>query len=138
MAIATISEIRQGLANRLKAAFPTGWNIQPYVLSNPVGPTMDVMPDRIQYDRAMQGKADTLWFIIRVTVPSAVDQGMQKNIDALLDPRSSTSIKAAVESDKTLGGKVSYAVVRECSGYKLYETGGAPVLGSEFSVEVMT
>jgi hypothetical protein len=137
---ATIADIRAGLKTRLTAAYPTGWNIQAYVQSNPTGPSMYVMPMKGVYDRAMQGAIyDQLWFAIRAFVPATTDFGMQKKLDGLMDSSSTTAMKNAIEADITLGGKVSWAVLRNWGNYDLYASSGAlSSLGVEFQVEVYT
>ena len=55
----------------------------------------------------------------------------------MLAPTGATSVKAAVESDRTLGGVVESLRVTQCSGYQTYTLpGDRQVLGAEWTVEI--
>jgi hypothetical protein len=82
--------------------------------------------------------ADTWHLTVRVYAAANLDRGAQVKLDALMAPSGSSSVKAAVESDRTLGNVVNDAHVVRCSGYRVYERGGqAALLGAEWLVEVI-
>lgn len=132
----TLTQIREGLAANLAAI--DGCQVSAYMLSNPTPPTVHVYPGDIDYDLAMHRGLDKWTLTVQAFVGMVSDQGAQVKLDAFLAPSGATSVKAAVESDKTLGGLVSDLQVVSCSGYRVYarESGG-PVLGAEWTVEVL-
>lgn len=152
MSAVTIDEIRAGIVANLEAAnLPTigslSWNIQPYFNSTLTTPLIALRIDPIAYDMAMQGGLDQVMFCCYALIGAGIDVTMQKNLDLLMDPRSDSSIKKAVEkldnapanNRATLGGIVSQVVVRGCNGQREYEArGGGILLGTEFQIEVWT
>jgi hypothetical protein len=66
-------------------------------------------------------------------VPSAITD----RIYAYMAPTGTESVKAAVETDKTLGGVVDSARVTRHEEPGFYDYGGTTLLGVEFTIEVM-
>ena len=143
MPSSTMAQIRSAFAAALEAVFqptdPDGqWQVSAYLLAQPALRSIDVQPTGVEYDLAMAGGYDRLTFKIRAMVPTTSDVGQQDLIDAMIDPGSATSMKKAVEADRSLGGTVSYVRVMNASDYKLYDVQGAtPWLGIEWEVEVI-
>jgi len=129
----TVSEIRAGLAANL--ATITGTQIVSYQLSNPTTPSIAVFPAGVDYNQAMARGLDKWTFTVQAIVSASVDQNGQQLLDSYLAPTGSTSIRAALESDRTLGGKVQNVQVTRVSGYTLFGD-TPPVLGAEWTVEV--
>lgn len=132
--MASLSEIRAGLAANLGAL--RGFQIFPYVLSNPTPPVAWVRPSSdtfVEYHRAM-GALDNWHMVVQVYVSTTADIGAQKKLDALID-----SIKGVIESDKTLGGVAQDVFLESGSGYLEYaRPDGTTALGAEFSVLVIS
>ena len=78
----------------------------------------------------------TVDFSVLVLVSRADDRSGQKALDGYMTPTGTTSIKAAIETDRTLGGEVSSAAVVGWSEPQEYEIAGISYLGVEFTVEV--
>lgn len=140
---ATLAQIRAGLKANLDLVYTDPWTVTATTPTSPNPPAIDIQPAHpvaIEYDRSMGGGADCIYLVVRAISQQGTDVDWQTLLDTLMDPRSSTSIKAAVEADKTLGGVVSWCRVLKCSGYHSYQLKGAlePVMGVEFTVEVMT
>lgn len=134
--MASLTDIRVALADNLSSI--AGLQQSAYMLSNPTPPTAEVMPSSIRYDRSMARGLDTHNLTVRVLVGQSSDRGAQKRLDGFLAGSGATSIKAAIESDTTLGGAASDLRVMECSGYRVYgREGNASVLGAEWQVEVV-
>lgn len=129
----TVSDIRAGLAANL--ATITNTQVTAYILANPMPPAIMVAPGETQYDQAFNRGHDLWTFTVQVLVGAAADQGAQATLDAYLAPSGSGSIKTAIESDQTLGGKVLNLQVTQCSGYRLYGD-NPPVLGAEWTVQI--
>lgn len=136
MAGPTLMVIREKLAEQVFEK--TGLRISPYMVARPQPPQAHIVPGEISYDRAMARGIDSLVLVIQVFVAVVSETSAQKRLDAYLAPSGSDSIKAAVEADRTLGGVVADASVVSASGYRVYEIGGrAPVLGAEWTVEIL-
>lgn len=135
--MATFAQIRAGLKANLDAIVDV--QVSDYMLSNPSPPTIQVFPEAVTYHQAMGNGMDAKRFTVQAFVGLTSDVGAQKKLDTWLDDSGSTSVKAAIEADRTLGGFVDDTTVIEASGYKVYALEGArgPVLGCEWTVEII-
>ena len=129
----TVTQIRSGLAANL--ATVTGAQILSYQLANPTTPSIAIFPAGTQYNQAFNRGIDQWTFTVQAIVSIAVDQNGQQQLDAYLAPTGATSIRAAIESDRTLGGVALNLVVESASGYTLFGD-TPPVLGAEWTVQV--
>lgn len=138
--MATSASIRAGLASNLSAI--TDCQTSAYVLANPTVPVLYIKPDPeegVVYDASM-GRGHDVWrFLITGYVGNPSDIGAQKNLDEWVDSSGATSVKAAVESDRTLGGVADFVRVVDCTGYSEYAVAGLnhTVLGAVWTVEVL-
>lgn len=129
------ANIRAGLATRVDTI--SGIRSNAYIKGNIVPPCAEVEPGPIDYDAAMARGGDDIVFTVRVMVGEPTDIGAQKKLDAYMAGSGSSSVKAAIEGDRTLAGAAGDVRVRRNSGYRLYERGGSPVLGAEWEVLVL-
>ena len=74
-------------------------------------------------------------FTISVLAGRVSERNAQSRLDSYIDPGAAT-IKTAVESDKTLGGKVFDVRVSEMSNIGAVNLGETIYLGADFSVQV--
>ena len=137
--MSVIADIRAGLANNLRSI--KGVQVSAYILSNPTLPTLWVRPAPegfVSYHQSMGGVEE--WrFHVQAYFGISSDIGAQKALDQLLASTGPTSVKAAIESDPTLGGIVAQAVVEDCLGYQEYaRPDGASAFGAEWRVRVIT
>jgi len=132
--MASFTDIVEGLAANLASI--AGLNEHAYILSSPALPAVEVFPQAGVYDRTFQRGLDSLTFTVRVLVATTTDQGAQRALYSFMDPYGATSIKAAVESDATLGAAAEDVHVTGWSQPQLFDRGGIPALGVEFQVEV--
>lgn len=139
--IATPRQIREGIRDNLKAI--KGLQVNAYPISNPTPPSCYVASGPTQYDLTMGRGLDKPQFIVVVFVALNHDLGAQELLDEFAQPQGARSVKAAVETDKTLGGIVGGLRVTEFSGTRSYTfdtlttgTQRPPVIGGEFTVEV--
>ena len=136
-----LADIRAGIAANLATlqGAPDNVQISAYMLANPTPPTLQVMgPDEIDYDQAMSRGMDEWRIIVQGFVGAATDEGSQVNLDEWLAPFGALSVKAAIESDRTLGGAVMDSYVESASGYKLYTLDSQfQVLGAEWIVRLL-
>jgi hypothetical protein len=141
-----IGAICEGLAHNLSGL--SGVQVSAYLLANPTPPACEIEPGTIKYDRAFGRGLDELSFIVRMFVGMTSDIGAQKRLYPFLAASGETSVKAAVESDCTLGGIVDDLQVQHCTGLKLFvrevssPKGGrgsvqGPLLGAEWTVQIL-
>lgn len=140
----TLTQIRTGLATNLQSLIGTSeLQVSAYMLANPTPPTIHLYPGgqetAIEYDLAFGRGLDRWSFTVQAFVPlSSADTDSQQTLDAYIAPAGAQSVKAALESDSTLGGLVANVNVVSCTGYRVYvREGGTPVLGAEWLVEVL-
>lgn len=130
-----MKQIREGLAGRLGTI--AGWQVSAWMLSSPTPPCMYVVPGETSYDLAMQRGLDGQEMRIVALAGLSSEIGAQLKLDELLAKSGATSLKAAVEGDRTLAGVVSDLLVTGASGYRTYaQPGGQAYLGCEWAVTV--
>jgi len=135
--VAALADIRAGIAANIRASFPdaqcTGYNI-----ANALAPAFEVELDRIVYDRAMSRGLDEWFFTIRGFAASGTDKASQMRLDPWLSSTGAESVKAALESDRTLGGKVSDAHVVGMAKMAVFTAAGSTDLfGAEWTLRVL-
>jgi hypothetical protein len=132
--VSTISGIRTGLATRL--ATITGLRTSSYIPDQINPPVAVVMPSKITFDRAMHRGLDEYEFTVMVLVGRADERVAQTLLDDYCNPTGTSSIKTAVEGDRTLGGVVSDLRVTEMRGISPVLVGDTTYLTAEFVVSV--
>src|SRR5215475_8394271 len=119
--MASISAIRAGLAANLSTILDV--QVSAYTLAQPTPPGLQILPPGVQYDRTMQGSAtsatrhalDDWTFMVQGFVALTTDIGSQVLLDQMCAPSGVNSVKAALESNRTLNGIVSDLHVEEQS-----------------------
>lgn len=142
MAAPTIQQIREGIATNLASIDDV--QASAYQLGNATPPMFEVQLGwkhdglrSIDYDKTFRRGLDALNFTVRAMVGLVSDIGAQQRLDRFISPSGSESVKAAVETDQTLGGKVHDLRVSEFAGpFSYRREGGAPLWGGEWHVEV--
>ena len=130
--MAVMSELRVALAEAMSDV--PNLRTSATVPDAPRPPIAVVMPDRIVYDLNARRGADTYFFTVMLLVGRADDRAAQNNLDGyLVGPN---SIKAAIESDRTLGGKANTCRVTEMNNYASMPVGDTMYLAAQFVVEV--
>jgi hypothetical protein len=130
-----ISAVRAALAANLSAI--TGMQVSPYMLSNPTPPAAHVFPAEVEFDRAMGRGLDFMVFTLQVLAGTVSNEQAQRDLDAYLVGSGPTSVKEAIESDKTLGGACEDLRVIGATGYRtIVQEGQAPVLVCDWRVEL--
>lgn len=92
------------------------------------------------YDATMGRGTDTLTLILRGIVQVGDTVEAQQNMDSWLDPTGSTSVKALIEADRTLGGLVDDLRVTSVRGHLRLSSEDAPnaqYLCSEWTLDVI-
>lgn len=131
--MASVGELRTALATAMGSV--PNLRTSATVPDNPRPPIAVVMPERIAYDLNARRGADTFFFSILLIVGRADDRAAQNSIDAFLV--GDNSVKAAIESDRTLGGKANTCRVTEMTNYSSLSIGEVLYLSAQFTVEVV-
>jgi hypothetical protein len=134
----TLADLRVALAANLETI--PGCQVSPYMLGSPTLPCLYVVPGDpgTTYDSTMVRGLDEWTLSIVALTGSANDQGAQMLMDEFLAPTGISSVKAAAESDRTLGGIAADLQVTQASGYRyLIREGGSTTLWVQWTVEVI-
>lgn len=93
--------------------------------------------DFLTYDVTLDGK-DDYELIVKILVGAEVTRTAQTELLSYLDRSGSTSIRAAIYGDRTLGGVVSDLKVVSAHGYGDVEWAGVVYFGAELALSVWT
>jgi hypothetical protein len=132
--MASVSELRTGIATNL--ATITGLRTSAFMPDNPNPPIAVVMPSSISYDDSFNRGMQTYIFNVLVIVGRVDERTAQSNLDGFVSSTGSSSIKLAVERDKTLGGKAFDTRVTEMRNYGQLSIQDILYLTGEFTVLV--
>lgn len=128
-----ISDLRRGLADNLQTI--KGLRVVE-TLPDVVNPPMAMLGlDKIMYNRQNNAAMSEYTFKVTVVVGRVVERVAQNSLDLYVSPGAG-SIKAAIESDKTLGGNAYDVFISELSAYGAIQVNGIDYLSAEFSVQV--
>lgn len=132
--MASISELRAGIATNL--ATITGLRTGATIPENVNPPFAIVAPSSMTYHMAMRNGMTTYNFVITLVVSRADARSGQNALDAFCSSTGSSSIRSAVESDRTLGGKAFDCVVTQMRNYGSLAIGDNTYLAAEFDLTV--
>lgn len=132
--MATLSELRTGIAENL--ATISGLRVSSFVPDNPNPPMAIVTPQNIEYHKSFNNGFNTYNFVISVFVGRVSDRVSQNSLDAYCNPTGSSSIKSAIESDRTLSGRCFDLVVSDMRNYGSVIIGDNTYLTAEFDCAV--
>jgi hypothetical protein len=130
-----LTDLRTGLATRL--ATISGLRSSAYIPDNPQPPVAVVMPGRIQYDTAFGRGSDEYSFTIMLIVGRVADRASQTTLDGYCESSGSRSVKAAIEGDRSLGGKALDCRVTEMTNQGSLAIGDVTYHTAEFNVSVI-
>ena len=132
--MATVSQLRAGLATNL--ATISGLRTSALIPDAPQPPIAVVIPNAISYDTTFHRGFDTYTYTITLIVGRQSDRTAQTTLDGYCDPTGATSVKTAIESDKTLGGNAQTLRVTDMSTYGSMTIADTVYLIADFSVTV--
>lgn len=89
-----------------------------------------------KFDVVMGDGADDWEYAVTVFIPYTDPELAQAQMSDYVKRTGPTSIKAAIEGEKTLGGVVDFAHVREALEEEIRQVGGVPHLAVEFVIEI--
>ena len=132
--MASISAIRSGLATRL--ATITGLRSGATIPDNVNPPYAIVTPSTVNYHRAFNNALSTYNFTVMVVVGRVSERTSQNSLDAYCSPTGASSIRVAIEGDKTLGGVVYDTIVTGMRNYGSVTIAENVYLAAEFDIAV--
>jgi hypothetical protein len=132
--VASITDLRTALATNL--ATITGLRTSAEMPDNPNPPIAIVRPTAVEYNQAMRKGLTKYSFAVVVIVGRAEERTAQRNLDAYCSSTGTSSIKTAVETDRTLGGNAYDCQVTEMRNYTPIQLNEGTYLAAEFAVDV--
>lgn len=131
----SVSDIRDGLATNL--ATIAGLRTSADLPDNPSPPIAVVQLNNISYNEAFQNGLVFYNFTVTVIVGRVSERTAQNRLNAFASTGAG-GIKAAVESDKTLGGDAFDVRLIEMTSLGAITLGETQYMACEFSVQVLS
>ncbi len=127
----SLADIREAIAAAIQDAFP---GVQALARMGQVNaPAAVVEPERIDFHDA-SFLAPLYRFRVTILVALNDVDGAWRQLDAYADP--ATGVRAALESDHTLGGVVGDCTVMSADLFQPYDVGDSTYLGARFLIDV--
>jgi hypothetical protein len=130
----TIANMRAGIAKNMRDNIP-GLRVAETIPDQPNPPMAVISLETVNYDQTFQRGMTEYIFTVSVLAGRVSERTAQARLDSYIDPGSAT-VKTAIESDKSLGGKVFDVRVSEMSNIGAVNLGETVYLGADFRVEV--
>ena len=128
-----IAEIRAGLAANI--ATISGLRVYAEVPDNPSPPVAVISLNNITYDLDFKRGMSVYNFTVMIIVSRVAERDAQQKLDVYAG-NGSSSIKTAVQSDRTLGGSAFDCRLSEMSTVGSVTIGEATYLAADFAVQV--
>lgn len=129
----SIQQIRQGVANNI-ATIP-GLRTSVDIPENPSPPIAVIALESVDYDQAFAGGLTEYNFVVTVLASRASERAAQSRLDAYVSTGSS-SVKKAIESDKSLNGQAFDVRVTRMTNIGTVSLGEISYLAADFAVTV--
>lgn len=132
--MASITELRSGIATNLAtiSGLRTGATIPDNV--NP--PFAIISPSTAEYHQTYHNGLTRYSFTVTLVVGRVSERSAQNALDAYCSASGSSSVRGAIESDKTLGGKAYDCIVSGMRNYGSISLGDNTYLAAEFDLVV--
>lgn len=132
--MASITDLRAGLATRLATISGLRTTTETPDTINP--PVAIINVGTVNYDRAFQQGLDEYNFVVTVIVGRVGIRSAQRLLDSFVSPTGASSVKLAIELDRTLGGNCDSLRVTDMRNYGSLVVGEITYLAAEFNVVV--
>ena len=133
--MADIQQLRTALCNNL--ATITGLRTSVDIPDNPNPPVAIVQLVRVEYHQDFRNGMSEYTFAVQVLVGRVDERSAQRNLDAYCSSDSTSSVRGAIESNRSLGGYAYDCVVTEMSSYGSVIVNDTTYLAAEFAVRVL-
>lgn len=132
-----IADLRQGIAQNLSKI--VGLRTAETIPDNPNPPIAVVSLNKVAYNKTFQTSAgfSEYDFTVTVIVSRVSERNAQEKLDAYCAPTGATSIKAAIEADRTLGGAAYDVRVTDLTAYGTISIADVNYLSGEFMLTVL-
>jgi hypothetical protein len=130
----SIADMRAGIAKNIRDNIP-GLRVSETIPDSPSPPIAVISLGAVNYDQTFQRGMTEYNFTVSVLAGRVSERNAQSRLDSYIDPGSAT-IKTAIETDKSLGGKVFDVRVTEMSNIGAVNLGETIYLGADFGVRV--
>jgi hypothetical protein len=130
----TLTEIRDGIATNLLTVL--GLRSSGVIPAQVNPPYAIITPENVEYHKSFNNGLNTYSFTITLVVGMADSRTAQNKLDDYCSPTGSSSIKSAIESNKTLSGKVFDLIVTDMRNYGSTTIGETTYLAAEFTCVV--
>ena len=134
--MATLTEIRAGIASALSAI--PGMRSGAYLPDNPTPPFALVEPLTADYHSTYGNGMVQFEFKITVVVQRSSERTAQGMLDGFVANTGTSSVRQALELDRTLGGKVFDAKVSGATSIGAITISETTYLAAEFNLVVLT
>lgn len=131
---ATVSEAATGIKNQLNTI--AGLRCFDYIPDNFQPPMAMVAIDSVEYHQAFGGGDPVYNFNVTVVVARTAERNAFLRLDGFLSWDSPTSIRAAIEADKTLNGTIQNCFVPSAGDISAIQINDATYLSVVFNVIV--
>jgi len=131
---ATVTQVATGLATNLSTI--TGLRTSAYQPEQLNTPLAFPILNTVTFHKAMGGGDVTMDWTITVLVGRYTDRTAFATLDGYLSYSGATSVRAAIESDKTLGGVCQTLVVSSAADISSVNAADAEFLQIQFTVQV--
>ena len=128
-----ISNLRAGLTANLQSI--SGLRVYATLPDVVNPPSALISLEKIAYNQQNSKAMSEYTFKVTVILGRVSERTAQQNLDLLVAPGAG-SIKAAIESDRILGGYAFEVFVPELSAYGAISVNGIDYLSAEFSIQV--
>ena len=129
----TITDFRTAIAANIGTI--SGLRTYADIPDNPAMPCAVVQLRNVEYDRAMQRGLTQYDFVVTVIFGRIATSQAQRSMDQLIST-GDRSLKAAIESDRTLDGKAFDTVVTAMTNVQSVTIGDITYLSADFAVTV--
>lgn len=132
--MASISDIRTGLATALGTI--SGLRTTTETPDTITPPVAIINVSNVIFDTTFARGLDEYNFVVTLIVGRVGERSAQRLLDSYVSSTGSSSVKLAVELDRTLGGKCDTLRVSEMRNYGQTVIGEITYLAAEFNVAV--
>lgn len=130
----SIADLRDGLATNLSTI--SGLRTSIDIPDNPNPPMAVIALETVNYDEAFQRGLTIYRFTITLLASRVSERRAQAKLDAYTSDDGASSVKSAIESDKTLDGSAYDVRVTEMSNYGTVSLGEVIYLAADYAVAV--
>lgn len=128
------STLQSALATRL--ATISGLRVADHLPEQVMPPMAVIQLQSVNYHRAMNGGLSEWAFVVSLVAGRMGDRSAQLSLDGWMAWSGSSSVRAAVEADRTLGGACNTLKVAEMIAVRPLTIGDAAYLTCEFNIIV--